>query len=62
MALFLPVQSVRRKISDLQTIERTLLDMSRDCDRRVDPECPILSALMEEENLKFGAQMMTPDQ
>ena len=43
------LHTVRRKIRDLQNIERTLLAMSRECEGGESRECPIISALQNSE-------------
>lgn len=38
---------VRRKISDLRRLERTLVRIASDCKGGVAPECPIINALLD---------------
>lgn len=42
------LESVRTKISDLQRLERTLADMSAQCEGGEVPECPVIDALFGE--------------
>jgi len=39
------LESVRRKIDDLQRLERTLADMSAQCEGGAVPQCPVIDVL-----------------
>lgn len=41
------LDEVRRKVSDLKKLEKTLKDMTSKCNRGKVPECPIIDALYE---------------
>jgi MerR family transcriptional regulator, mercuric resistance operon regulatory protein len=42
------LENVRRKISDLRRLQKTLRDISAQCEGGLVPHCPIIDALFEE--------------
>ncbi|MCZ6799716.1 MAG: hypothetical protein O7F12_04435 [Nitrospirae bacterium] len=41
------VEDVRKKISDLRRLQKTLRDISSQCDGGLVPDCPIINMLFE---------------
>ncbi len=45
------VEDVRKKISDLRRLQKTLSTISSECEGGLVPDCPIIDALFEEKRL-----------